>query len=63
MKLLNKFNFSLFNISLRHKKYSFVGLDAPSAANSGNWLYYEQSYDDVLLFETKHDGLAFVIEA
>lgn len=45
------------------QKYSFVGLDAPSAANSGNWLYYEQSYDDVLVFETKHDGLAFVIEA
>jgi hypothetical protein len=44
------------------QKYSFVGLDAPSAANSGNYLYYEQSYDDVLLFESKHDGLAFVIE-
>lgn len=44
------------------QKYSFVGLDAPSAANSGNYLYYEQSYDDVLLFETKHDALAFVIE-
>lgn len=44
------------------QKYSFVGLDAPSAANSGNYLYYEQSYDDVLLFETKHEGLAFVIE-
>lgn len=44
------------------QKYSFVGLDAPSAANSGNYLYYEQSYDDVLLFETKHEALAFVIE-
>lgn len=44
------------------QKYSFVGLDAPSAQNSGNYLYYEQSYDDVLLFETKHEGLAFVIE-
>lgn len=44
------------------QKYSFVGLDAPSAANSGNYLYYEQSYDDVLLFESKHDALAFVIE-
>lgn len=44
------------------QKYSFVGLDAPSAANSGNYLYYEQSYDDVLLFETKHEGLAFVID-
>lgn len=44
------------------QKYSFVGLDAPSAANSGNYLYYEQSYDDVLVFETKHEGLAFAIE-
>lgn len=44
------------------QKYSFVGLDAPSAANSGNYLYYEQSYDDVIVFETKHEGLAFVIE-
>lgn len=44
------------------QKYSFVGLDRPSAANSGNWLYYEQSYDDVLLFETKHEALAFVVE-
>ena len=45
------------------QKYRFVGLDAPSAASSGNYLYYEQSYDDVLLFETKHEGLAFVIDA
>lgn len=44
------------------QKYSFVGLDAPTASSSGNYLYYEQSYDDVLLFETKHEGLAFVIE-
>lgn len=44
------------------QKYSFVGLDAPTASSSGNYLYYEQSYDDVLLFETKHEGLAFVID-
>lgn len=44
------------------EKYSFVGLDAPSAANSGNFLYYEQSYDDVIVFETKHEGIAFVVE-
>ena len=43
------------------QKYDFVGLDAPSAASSGNYLYYEQSYDDVLLFQTKHEGLAFVV--
>lgn len=45
------------------QKYSFVGLDTPSAKTAGNYLYYEQSYDDVLLFESKHEGLAFVIEA
>lgn len=44
------------------EKYSFVGLDAPSAANSGNYLYYEQSYDDVIVFESKHEGIAFVVE-
>lgn len=43
------------------QKYSFVSLDPPSAANSGNYLYYEQSYDDVILFETKSDGIAFVV--
>lgn len=43
------------------QKYEFVGLDEPSAASSGNYLYYEQSYDDVLLFQTKHEGLAFVV--
>ena len=44
------------------QKYSFVGLDQPNAANSGNFLYYEQSHDDVLLFNVKHEGLAFVIK-
>lgn len=44
------------------EKYNFVGLDAPSAANSGNYLYYEQSYDDVIVFESKHEGIAFVVE-
>ena len=44
------------------EKYTFAGLDQSSAANSGNYLYYEQSYDDVLLFKQKHEGLAFVIK-
>lgn len=43
------------------QKYDFVALDEPSAKTAGNWLYYEQSYDDVLLFETKADGVAFVV--
>ncbi len=43
------------------EKYSFAGLDKPSASTAGNYLYYEQSYDDVILFETKTDGLSFVV--
>lgn len=43
------------------EKYSFVGLDKPSASTAGNYLYYEQSYDDVILFDTKTDGLSFVV--
>nr|DAL93991.1 MAG TPA: major capsid protein [Caudoviricetes sp.] len=44
------------------QKYDFVALDEPSAKTSGNYLYYEQSYDDVLVFEQKSAGLEFVIE-
>lgn len=53
--------FLIFNgVQIAPQKYSFVGFDAPSAANSGNYLYYEQSYDDVLLLKTKTKGIEFV---
>lgn len=53
--------FLIFNgVQIAPQKYSFVGFDAPSAANSGNCLYYEQSYDDVLLLKTKTAGIEFV---
>lgn len=45
------------------QKYSFVGLDRPSASTAGNFLYYEQAYDDVLLFDTKTDAVGIVTEA
>ncbi|MCL1949750.1 MAG: hypothetical protein FWF59_08465 [Turicibacter sp.] len=43
------------------EKYSFVALDEPSAKTAGNWLYYEQVYNDVILFESRHEGLAMVV--
>lgn len=53
--------FLIFNgVQIAPQKYSFVGFDAPSAINSGNYLYYEQSYDDVLLLKTKTAGIEFV---
>lgn len=48
-------------VQVAPQKYSFVGFDAPSAANSGNYLYYEQAYDDVFLLKTKTAGIEFVV--
>nr|DAV67957.1 MAG TPA: major capsid protein [Caudoviricetes sp.] len=48
-------------IQIAPEKYSFVGFDQPSALTSGNYLYYEQSYDDVLMLSTKTKGYEAVI--
>lgn len=56
--------FLIYNgIQLAPEKYSFVGFDQPSASSSGNYLYYEQSYDDVILLKTKTKGIEFVVSA
>ena len=48
-------------IQIAPEKYSFVGFDQPSASTSGNYLYYEQSYDDVLMLSTKTKGYEVVV--
>ena len=48
-------------VQIAPEKYSFAGFDSPSAANNGNYLYYEQSYNDVLLLNPKTAGIQFVI--
>lgn len=54
--------FLIFNgVQIAPQKYSFAGFDAPTASNSGNFLYYEQSYDDVFLLKTKIKGIQFVV--
>lgn len=50
-------------IQIAPEKYSFVGFDQPSALTSGNYLYYEQSYDDVLILSTKTKGYEAVVSA
>ncbi|WP_232349879.1 MULTISPECIES: capsid protein [unclassified Lactobacillus] len=49
-------------VQIAPEKYSFAGFDDPSAATNGNYLYYEQSYNDVLLLKTKTAGIQFVIK-
>ncbi|WP_056976168.1 hypothetical protein [Lacticaseibacillus sharpeae] len=46
-------------VQIAPQKYSFVGFDQPNAANGGNYLYREISYDDVFLLPTKSAGIAF----
>lgn len=54
--------FLIYNgVQIAPEKYSFVGFDQPSASTSGNYLYYEQSYDDVFLLSTKTKGYEVVI--
>ena len=48
-------------VQIAPEKYTFAGFDSPSAKSSGNWLYYEQSYNDVLLLNTKTAGIQYVI--
>ncbi|WP_283679944.1 capsid protein [Lentilactobacillus sp. Marseille-Q4993] len=44
-------------------KYTFVGLDQPSAQTAGNFLYYEQAYEDVFLLPGRATGYAAVTGA
>lgn len=54
--------FLIYNgVQIAPQKYSFVGFDAPTAQNSGNYLYYENSYDDIFLLKTKTKGISFVV--
>lgn len=54
--------FLIFNgVQIAPQKYEFVGFDEPSAHTAGNYLYYENSYDDVFLLKTKTKGIAFVV--
>lgn len=48
-------------VQIAPEKYSFVGVDQPNAIASGNCLYYESSYNDVLLLKPKTAGIQFVI--
>lgn len=41
------------------EKYSFANLDEPSAGSEGKWVYFEESYDDVLVLNNRKDAIMF----
>lgn len=45
------------------EKYAFAQLDAPSAGSEGKYVYFEESYDDVFVFNKRKEAIKFNIEA
>ena len=42
--------------------YDFAQLGAPSSLSQGKWTYFEESFEDVFIFNKKHDAIQFYIE-
>lgn len=42
--------------------YDFADLGAPSTLSQGKWTYFEESFEDVFIFNKKHAGIQFYIE-
>ena len=42
--------------------YDFASLGAPNSLSQGKWTYFEESFEDVFIFNKKHAGIQFYIE-
>ena len=42
--------------------YEFAKLDEPSAMSQGKYVYFEESFEDIFIYDEKHNGIQFVIE-
>lgn len=41
--------------------YDFAELGAPSALSQGKWTYFEESFEDVFIYNKKHAGIQFYV--
>lgn len=41
--------------------YDFAELGEPSALSQGKWTYFEESFEDVFIYNKKHDGIQFYV--
>ena len=46
---------------LTPSKYSFVGVEAPTAGTKGDYIYYEKEYSDVFILNNRTDAIAYNI--
>ena len=42
--------------------YDFAELGEPSSLSKGKWTYFEESFEDVFIYNKKHNGIQFYIE-
>lgn len=42
--------------------YDFAQLGAPSSLSQGKWTYFEESFEDVFIYNKKHNAIQFYIE-
>lgn len=42
--------------------YDFAQLGAPSSLSQGKWTYFEESFEDVFIYNKKHDAIQFYVE-
>lgn len=42
--------------------YEFAQLESPSALSQGKYVYFEESFEDMFIYDKKHAGVQFVVE-
>lgn len=42
--------------------YEFAELEAPSAMSKGKYVYFEESFEDLFIYNKKHDAIQFLVE-
>ncbi|MCI8466978.1 MAG: capsid protein [Bacilli bacterium] len=42
--------------------YEFAQLESPSALSQGKYVYFEESFEDMFIYNKKHDAIQFLVE-
>lgn len=42
--------------------YTFAQLDEPSSLSKGNWTYFEESFEDMFIYNERHSAIQFIVE-
>lgn len=42
--------------------YTFAQLDEPSSLSKGHWTYFEESFEDMFIYNERHAAIQFVVE-